>query len=132
MFDRVLVALAAMTASLTAEAEPPVVTMALENGALTGPGAALLLDRLPTAQFIQVGEDHGFADSPEIALALAKASRKYGVVNHVIEEGPILTGGPRTDCEKAASRRWQPICKDDRSRWRFCQRPKMQRLRNIS
>lgn len=91
MLKKIILAMAAVTASFSAaQAEPSLDMMALEDGALTGPGASLLLDRLPSAQFILVGEDHGFADSPEIALALAKASRKYGVVNHVVEEGPLV------------------------------------------
>jgi len=85
-------ALAALVAAVRAEGPPKSFEqMSLENGALAGPGAKLLLDRLPSAQFILVGEDHGFADSPEIALALAKASRPYGVVYHVLEEGPLIT-----------------------------------------
>ncbi len=79
----------AMTA--TAGASPAHYQMRLESGALEGPGAELITDRLATAQFILVGEDHGFADSPEIALALAKEARPFGVVNHVLEVGP-LTG----------------------------------------
>jgi hypothetical protein len=73
-----------------AASDPSIAAMALEDGVLTGPGAALLTGDLERAQFILVGEDHGFADPPEIALALAKASRKYGVVNHVVEEGPLI------------------------------------------
>jgi len=63
--------------------------MRLEDGALVGPGAELLIADIPSAQFILVGEDHGFADPPEIALALAQAARPYGVVNHVAEIGPL-------------------------------------------
>ncbi len=68
---------------------PALYNMRLENGALSGPGADLILGDLPSAQFILVGEDHGFADPPEIALALAKAARPYGLVNHVVEIGPL-------------------------------------------
>lgn len=64
--------------------------MELADGKLVGAGADLILERLPNAQFILIGEDHGFADSSEIALALAKASRPFGVVNHVVEEGPLI------------------------------------------
>lgn len=70
-------------------AAPALHAMRLENGALTGPGADLILAELPSAQFILVGEDHGFADPPEIALALAKAARPYGLVNHAVEIGPL-------------------------------------------
>ncbi len=72
-----------------AAATPSLQAMTLRNGALSGPGAGLILADLPSAQFILVGEDHGFADPPDIALALAKAARPYGVVNHVVEVGPL-------------------------------------------
>jgi hypothetical protein len=56
-------------------AAPALHAMRFENGALNGPGADLILADVPPAQFILVGEDHDFADPPEIALALAKAAR---------------------------------------------------------
>ena len=62
--------------------------MSLENGALTGPGADLLTQNLETTQFILFGENHGFADSPELALVLSKAARPYGFTHHVVEIGP--------------------------------------------
>lgn len=73
-----------------AVAGPQIYSMSISEGALSGPGADLLAARLPTAQFILIGEDHGFADSPEIALALAKAARQYGVNYHVVEDGPLI------------------------------------------
>ena len=70
--------------------EPPeTFAMTLADGKLSGPGADLILARLPKAQFILLGEDHGFADSPRLALALARAARKYGVTHHVAEIGPL-------------------------------------------
>ncbi len=84
-------------------AETPVkpAVMSLIEGKLEGDGADLLRAELPSAQFILIGEDHGFADPPEIALALAREARAYNVVHHVIETGPrtdrllteILDGG---------------------------------------
>ncbi|MEM6899994.1 MAG: hypothetical protein AAF583_09505, partial [Pseudomonadota bacterium] len=44
-------------------------TMTLEDDELIGPGADALLARLPNAQFVLIGEDHGFSDPSEIALA---------------------------------------------------------------
>ena len=88
-------------------AETPIkpAIMSLTNGTLDGDGADLLRAKLPDAQFILIGEDHGFADSPEIALALAREARPYDVVHHVIEIGPrtdalvsgILEGGDEVD-----------------------------------
>lgn len=111
---------AALVAALSAASadmpeKPQIFTMSLDDGVLTGPGAALILDRLPSAQFILVGEDHGYADPPEIALAIAKAARKFGVVNHVAEIGPItdewvepiLAGGGPDDL--AAALEGQPL-----------------------
>lgn len=73
----------------TPAAEPPAVhAMALEDGKLTGPGADLILGRLSKAQFVLIGEEHGFADAPQIALALARAGRKHGFKHHVVETGP--------------------------------------------
>lgn len=69
-----------------AEAEP--LTMTLVEGNLQGEGAELLRSELPSAQFILIGEEHGFADAPEIALALAREARSFGVVHHVLEIGP--------------------------------------------
>ncbi len=84
------VAGAASAAEQSSEVLAPTVhQMRLEDGALTGPGADLILADIPSAQFILVGEDHGFADPPEIALALAKAARPHGLVNHVVEIGPL-------------------------------------------
>ncbi len=83
-----LAALSAGVASAAAQA-PAIYEMRLEAGALAGPGADLILADIPSAQFILVGEDHGFADPPEIALALAKAARPFGLVNHVVEIGPL-------------------------------------------
>lgn len=84
-------------------AETPVkpAVMSLIEGKLEGDGADLLRAELPNAQFILIGEDHGFADPPEIALALAREARSYNVVHHVIEVGPrtdrllteVLDGG---------------------------------------
>jgi hypothetical protein len=70
--------------------------MSFKDGKLEGDGADLLRAELPGAQFILFGEDHGFADSPEIALALAREARPYGVTRHAMEIGPrtdaLLTG----------------------------------------
>jgi hypothetical protein len=79
--------------------------MTLKDGRLTGDGAEILRAELPDAQFILIGEDHGFADPPEIALALAQEARAFGVTHHVLEIGPrtdtlltdILRTGNETD-----------------------------------
>lgn len=88
-----------------AETPAKAAIMSLTDGKLEGDGADLLRAALPDAQFILIGEDHGFADSPEIALALAREARTYDVMHHVIETGPrtdalltgILEGGDEDD-----------------------------------
>ena len=85
----ILTALTLFAACAASAAAQPVHSMRLESGALTGPSADVILADIPAAQFILVGEDHGFADPPEIALALAKAARPHGLVSHVVEIGPM-------------------------------------------
>ncbi len=63
--------------------------LSIEDGQLTGQGADRLRENLANAQFILIGEDHGFADPPIFSLALAKAAREYGVTHHVAEIGPL-------------------------------------------
>ena len=75
----------------TQAAQPAPTTFALtvSDGKLAGPGAEVLRDQLPTAQFILFGEDHGFADSPIILRALAHEARPLGFKYHVVEVGPL-------------------------------------------
>ncbi len=68
-----------------------VMIMTLANGALAGPGADVLTAHLEDAQFILIGEEHGFAGPPAIGKALAEAAWPYGLKTHVIEVGPIAT-----------------------------------------
>lgn len=67
----------------------PVLQMTMEDGALTGDGADAIIADIKDSQFILVGEDHGFADPPEIAAALARVARPFGFNHHVIEAGPV-------------------------------------------
>ncbi|MFC2951000.1 hypothetical protein ACFOOP_03620 [Marinicaulis aureus] len=95
MIRTLMAALAAAIAAPAAaqETETPnaatAAPMSVTAAGLEGPGAALILERLPDAQFILVGEDHGFAGSPQITRALADAARGGGVIHHVVEIGPI-------------------------------------------
>ncbi len=63
--------------------------MTLDRGGLSGDGAALLSAEFPDAQFILIGEDHGFADAAELSLAIARETRAYGISRHVLETGPL-------------------------------------------
>jgi len=68
-----------------------IMTMTIEDGELSGPGADAIKKELESAQFILIGEDHGFAGPPKIAAALARAAWRHGVRHHVVEVGPLAT-----------------------------------------
>lgn len=70
-----------------AVAAPMTYDVTIESGRLSGPGAKMLRDVLPSAQFILYGEDHGFADSPILLRALARDARDVGFRYHAIEVG---------------------------------------------
>lgn len=70
-----------------AVAAPATYDVTIERGRLSGPGAKILRDVLPSAQFILYGEDHGFADSPILLRALARDARDAGFRYHAIEVG---------------------------------------------
>ena len=63
----------------------------IADGRLIGNGAALLLKRARTAQFVLVGEDHGFADVPNFVLALHRSLGEDSPENLVLEIGPFAT-----------------------------------------
>lgn len=63
--------------------------LSIQDGELAGPGGERLKSRFASSQFILLGEDHGFADSPELALAIARATKPYGFDYHVVEVGPL-------------------------------------------
>ena len=86
-----------------ADAEPPAAEvladtlvanrhpLALKDGALRGVGADLLLRRAGEAQFVLIGEDHGFAETPRIAMALNRALGTHAFPHLVIETGRYST-----------------------------------------
>ena len=95
MISRTLFAatLAALAISIQpGQAAPQVFALGVDDhGGLSGPGGEILLARLPDAQFILYGEDHGFADSPIVLRALAHEARTYGFRHLVVEVGPLTT-----------------------------------------
>ncbi len=88
-----LYAVPAQAQSAGAKAAPSEPVEILEIGftdaGLSGAGGERLKAALAEAQFIAVGEDHGFAGSPRLAEALAKAARVYGPLYHAVEVGPV-------------------------------------------
>ncbi len=63
-------------------------TLEFREGHLVGRGAASLLAAARRAQFVLIGEDHGFADVPELALALQRSLGTDALPNLVLEVGP--------------------------------------------
>lgn len=62
--------------------------ISIQDGALHGPGAELLLQRAGDAQFVLIGEDHGFVEPPRLAMALNRALGAKALPHLVIETGP--------------------------------------------
>lgn len=56
---------------------------------LSGPGAAKLLDATRAAQFVLIGEDHGFIEVPQFVLALKRSLAADAPANLVLEVGPL-------------------------------------------
>lgn len=83
--------LALASGAVAQETAGPVMTLTIENGEIRGTGAAAIRKELEDAQFILIGEDHGFAGPPQIAAAVARAAWPYGLRNHVVEVGPLAT-----------------------------------------
>ena len=74
----------------TPKSEPiEILEIGFSKAGLSGEGGERLKAELPDAQFIAVGEDHGFAGSPRLARALAEEARSYGPLYHAVEVGPV-------------------------------------------
>lgn len=63
----------------------------LKDGRLAGAGAAALVKAASEARFVLVGEDHGFADVPEITAALLRSLGDAAPGTLVVEVGPHST-----------------------------------------
>ncbi|MEM8918472.1 MAG: hypothetical protein AAGE37_06375 [Pseudomonadota bacterium] len=66
----------------------PMWDIEFSSDGLRGPGAQILETDMANAQFVALGEDHGYADAPMLARGLAAEMRKTGRVYHVAEIGP--------------------------------------------
>lgn len=66
-----------------------ILEIGFSDAGLSGPGGDRLKAELDDAQFIALGEDHGFAGSPRLARALASDARTFGPLYHVVEVGPV-------------------------------------------
>ena len=82
---------AAAQATLATELAKNAHAIRWTDGDLAGPGADLLERELASTQFFLIGEDHGFAEIPRIASALARRGWKHGYRHVAIEVGPLAT-----------------------------------------
>jgi len=62
--------------------------LALDAGALSGPGAGVLSGAAAGVRFVLVGEDHGIAEIPAFAAALHRALAPAGFDTLALEIGP--------------------------------------------
>lgn len=67
--------------------EIPVWEISFGPNGLSGPGADILRPEIARSQFVALGEDHGFADSPELGRGLAAEMKKHGRTYHAVEIG---------------------------------------------
>ncbi|NCO48712.1 MAG: hypothetical protein GW808_06105 [Sphingomonadales bacterium] len=73
-----------------APSEPvEILEIGFTDAGLSGAGGERLKAALADAQFVAVGEDHGFAGAPRLGQALAKEARVYGPLYHAVEVGPV-------------------------------------------
>jgi hypothetical protein len=73
-----------------AQSDPiEILEIGFSDSGLSGSGGERLKEALEDAQFIAVGEDHGFAGSPRLAQALAEEARAHGPLYHAVEVGPV-------------------------------------------
>lgn len=67
-----------------------VLPLSFAQSGVSGPGGERIKAELVDAQFVALGEDHGFADSPMLAQALAADMQRLGMpVYHAAEIGPF-------------------------------------------
>ena len=66
-----------------------ILDIGFSDAGLSGAGGDRLKAELADAQFIAVGEDHGFAGAPRLAQALASEARAFGPLYHAVEVGPV-------------------------------------------
>ena len=96
-FTTLLSAIAGATLSVPASAQQdPEATIAplpiaFDHSGMSGPGAAPIEKAMANSQFVILGEDHGYADSPRLLAALAGEGKPLGFDHYVVEVGPIET-----------------------------------------
>ena len=63
--------------------------LSLEDGTLRGPGAAVLAEEARKAQFLLIGETHGFHEVPAFVAAFFELSTPQGYRHLAVEVGPF-------------------------------------------
>jgi hypothetical protein len=64
-------------------------TLSIQTGELAGPGSVDLVRRARAAQFVLVGEDHGFVEVPQFVVALKRTLGADAPAYLVAEIGPL-------------------------------------------
>jgi len=64
-------------------------SLSVREGQLSGTGAAVMLSAIAQSRFVVVGEDHGLAQTPELAGAVCHAAGSERFHAMAIEEGPL-------------------------------------------
>jgi hypothetical protein len=91
MFRFTAAAFAVLCLAASASAAPLSYPLTVTDGKLGGAGADVLRGEIARSEFIQYGEDHGFADSPSVLRAIAREAKPFGFNYHIIEVGPEST-----------------------------------------
>ena len=87
-----MVALALTTPAVAEDTEAvapeiPIWKISFGPKGLSGPGGDILREEITNAQFVALGEDHGFADAPQLGRGLAAEMKKHGRTYHAVEIG---------------------------------------------
>lgn len=80
-----------MAQIMETDAAIEVLPIVFNEKGLQGQGGELLKTELADAQFIALGEDHGFAGAALFGQAIANDARPFGLQYHVVEVGPVST-----------------------------------------
>jgi hypothetical protein len=64
-------------------------SLSVRNGQLSGTGADMLRSAIAQSRFVLLGEEHGFAQAPELATAICNAAGSDRFHAMAIEEGPL-------------------------------------------
>lgn len=80
--------------------------LSLENGQLTGAGAALLRKEIANSRFVMIGEDHGTREIPAFVTAVCGMVGPDRLSGYAVESGPVAVSAltPMLNAADRASR----------------------------